>query len=50
MLESQVEQNARVYPFKRFIGPLTINRESEMGVIGNIAMGLINTTTTNIRS
>lgn len=41
MLEGQVEQNARVYPFKRFKGPLTINRESEMDVIGNIAMGLI---------
>lgn len=41
MLEGQVEQNARVYPFKRFKGPLTINRENEMEVIGNIAMGLI---------
>jgi len=41
MLEGQVEQNAKVYPFKRFKGPLTINRENEMEVIGNIAMGLI---------
>jgi len=41
MLEGQVEQNAKVYPFKRFKGPLTINRENELEVIGNIAMSLI---------